>query len=81
MLSKKVTNQLIIAIFAFAANATASADEPKSAQSKPNTIPYNLHEEADKTDSFAVGLDSSEEEQDEELEELHQLEKTPAISK
>lgn len=38
-------------------------------------IPYDLHDEHDKTDIFAIQLDSSEEDLDEEEEELEELEK------
>lgn len=40
-----------------------------------DTIPYDLHPEHDKTDVFAIQLDSSEEELEEEEEELEELEK------
>ncbi len=49
-----------------------SATETANSEDK---IPYDMHGEHDKTDIFAIQLDSSEEEQDEEEEELEDLQK------
>ncbi|MBA3957979.1 MAG: hypothetical protein H0X51_06270 [Parachlamydiaceae bacterium] len=43
--------------------------------SVPNTIPYNLHNEADNTDAYAIPSDTSGEEQEAEIEELDNLQK------
>lgn len=58
----------LIVLFAICFVSNLSAEE-KQAQ-KANTPAYNLHGEVDKTDIYAIPLDSSEEEQEEELEEL-----------
>lgn len=47
-----------------------SAAQPAVSQDK---IPYDLHDEHDKTDIYAIQLDSSEEELDEEEDELEDL--------
>lgn len=49
------------------ANSTPSKIAPQG-----NNIPYNFHGEIDKTDIYAIPLDSSEEEQEDELDELEQ---------
>lgn len=50
-----------------------SADQPQPA-AKDDKIPYTLHGEHDKTDIYAIPLDSSEEEEDEEEDELEEQE-------
>lgn len=59
----------IVCSFVFA--SALQATQPKAAPYNDHP-PYNLHEEKDKTDIFAIPLDSSEEEQNEELEELEE---------
>ncbi len=49
---------------------TQFCDAGKTSQPYNDNPPYNFHDETDKTDIFAIQLDSSEEEQNEELETL-----------
>lgn len=49
-----------------------SATPPAANEEK---IPYDLHGEHDKTDIFAIPLDSSEQEEEEEEENLEELQK------
>lgn len=46
-----------------------------STSTNQDKIPYDLHGEHDKTDIFAIPLDSSEEEEEQEEEELEELQK------
>lgn len=81
MLSSKWTSNIVIGICAIAATSCSSNEETKHAKPLPpkqvqqtspkENIPYNLHPEADKTDSFAIPSDSTEEELNEEIKELN----------
>lgn len=66
MLANKWSMTLLIAASALA-SVSASAPAWNEGQYNDNP-PYNFHGEVDKTDIFAIPLDNSEEEQDEELE-------------
>lgn len=46
-----------------------------SADTSAETIPYNLHDEHDKTDIYAIPLDSSEEDLDDEEDDLEDSQK------
>lgn len=48
---------------------------------KDDKIPYDLHDEHDKTDIYAIQLDSSEEELDEEEGQLEDLQAQEQIKK
>ena len=52
-----------------------AAQPASQSTTNESKIPYDLHPEHDKTDVYAIQLDSSEEEQDEEEQELEDLEK------
>lgn len=60
------------------ASTSANGDEIKTqpSQNKAKNVPYNFHGEADKTDSYAIPSDSSEEELDEEIDALNKKAKT-----
>lgn len=45
------------------------------AEPTTDKIPYNLHDEHDKTDIYAIPLDSSEEDQDEEEDDLEDIQR------
>jgi Spy/CpxP family protein refolding chaperone len=75
MLMKKMTTSLLAGILALGTCSLATAHETSSApNSKPNTIPYNLHDEDDKTDVLAIPSDSTEQEQEDEMDDLHKSE-------
>lgn len=64
MLSKNWTASLTIAAISI---ASACAAAPEQYNDNP---PYDFHGEVDKTDIFAIPLDNSEEDQDDELESM-----------
>jgi hypothetical protein len=66
MLSRAWTTTLLIAACA-SVSISAAAPAWNEGQYNDNP-PYNFHGEVDKTDIFAIPLDNSEEEQDEELD-------------
>ena len=68
MLSTKWTAMLAIAASALV-SISAAAPAWNEGQYNDNP-PYDFHGEIDKTDIFAIPLDNSEEEQDEELESM-----------
>lgn len=61
---------LFMAMFTLVLSTSAFAHE-----SKPNTIPYNLHNEEDDTDALAIPSDTTELEQEDEMQEMNQLQK------
>lgn len=75
MLLRSLTSLLAIGLVALVAQVNAET-VIQASQIKSETIPYNFHGEADKTDSYAIPSDSSEEELDEEIEQLKADEKT-----
>jgi hypothetical protein len=82
MLSSKWTSKLVIGICAVAASSCSSNEETKHVKPLPpkqvqqpqpkEKIPYNLHPEADNTDSYAIPSDSTEAELNEEIKELNE---------
>jgi len=74
VLSKKWTIQLLIVgnlAIAFACFAEATPTQSNAlSQKKSETIPYNLHEESDKTDIYDLPVQNDEESIEEEMEAL-----------
>lgn len=62
---------VIIAVYAYVEPQFRSPDDPKTPISDQNPR-FNLHPEKDKTDTYAIQLDSSEKDQNDELKELEQ---------
>jgi hypothetical protein len=60
---------VILALYAYVEPKIKQPGVPTSEISDKNPK-YNLHPETDKTDTFAIQLDSSEEDQNVELQEL-----------
>lgn len=61
---------MICATVPFFATAADTNTKPAANSEK---IPYNLHPEHDKTDIFAIPVDDSEEEEDQEMADLKAL--------
>jgi len=78
------TNPLILGSLAIAVSSLAGAAESKAVPQQqktvevPNTIPYNLHDEYDKTDILMVPLDSTEDYQNEEIETIDNDQRLPS---
>ncbi len=86
MLAKKWATRLMMGILGIGSYSLMAAEETRSSNQQADNVPFNLHREIDDTDTYAIQLDSSEEEQDEELADLENLSKkntkgTPATSK
>lgn len=62
---------LFFSLFGMASAATQAPSQTKPAPYNDHPA-FNLHDEIDKTDTYAIQLDSSEEEQNEELESLEE---------
>lgn len=77
MLSKKWTIQLLIGNFAIAFACVAEATPAQ----KPESIPYNLHDEADKTDIYDIPVQNDEEDIEEEMDELNKEQTLHSIPK
>lgn len=86
MLLKSITALVMLcacSIFADNAPARGRDDSPPSysemntpsSQTRSNVPVYNLHDEDDKTDIFAIPSDSSEEELNEQMDELDALQR------
>lgn len=69
----KLTSLFLFCFAPFVLNAHSAAEQ--------DTIPYDLHDEHDKTDIYAIQLDSSEEELDEEENQLENIQKEEQAKK
>jgi len=59
-------------------NGSASTTNSKNTQNvRQDHIPYTLHEEADRTDLYDIPVNNSEYDEEEEMEEMHALERKP----
>jgi hypothetical protein len=77
-------NKLIIGLFSacFCQVVFAAEPAPVNRSTQYNDHPaYNFHGEIDKTDIYAIPLDNSDEEQNEELEEFEKESKKYKASK
>lgn len=86
MKTRQLLNQLILGVVcatlssaAYAEHASVQPQTQKTTRSVPNTIPYDLHDEYDKTDILMVPIDNDEYEDNLELETLDELQKPEAV--
>jgi hypothetical protein len=76
MLSKKWIAALVGAMVAGVCSFAIAGETgtTKGMAQKSGNIPYNLHDEADKTDIYDLPVGMDEEEQDDEMEEMQKEE-------